>query len=86
MQAAIRQSADKTTVAALTRMRSSRFIDRAATVRTVERLVGRGELPVLRVGRMLRISRAALMQWLERGSVVEAPGTLKEAEHGQRGF
>lgn len=54
--------------------------------RTVERLVGRGELPVLRVGRMPRISRAALMQWLERGSAVEAPGTSKEAEHGQRGF
>ncbi len=40
--------------------------------RTVERLVVRGELPVVRVGRAPRISRAALMQWLENGGVVAA--------------
>lgn len=54
--------------------------------RTVERLVGRGELPVVRVGRMPRISRAALMQWLERGSTGAAADVLKETEHGQRSF
>lgn len=54
--------------------------------RTVERLVGRGELPVVRVGRMPRISRAALMQWLERGSAGATPATLKETEHGQCDF
>lgn len=54
--------------------------------RTVERLVGRGELPVVRVGRMPRISRAALMQWLERGSAVAEVEMPMETEHGQPGF
>ncbi|MEO6435373.1 MAG: helix-turn-helix domain-containing protein [Tepidisphaeraceae bacterium] len=53
--------------------------------RTVERLVARGELPVVRVGRMPRISRAALMQWLERGSGFVAAAPVED-EHGQRGF
>ena len=54
--------------------------------RTVERLVGRGELPVVRVGRMPRISRAALMRWLERGSAVTMVEMPMETEHGQPGF
>jgi excisionase family DNA binding protein len=51
--------------------------------RTVERLAGRGELPVVRVGRMPRISRAALMQWLERGNIGAVPEASKEIKHGE---
>lgn len=54
--------------------------------RTVERLVGRGELPVVRVGRMPRISRSALMRWLEHGSAVATVEMPTETEHGQRDF
>jgi excisionase family DNA binding protein len=49
--------------------------------RTIERLVAAKELPVIRVGRLPRISRAALTQWIERGSAVS-----EEDEHGQHDF
>src|SRR5688572_254453 len=53
--------------------------------RTVERFVGRGELPVVRVGRMPRISRATLMQWVDRGTAA-ASAASEEDENGQRHF
>lgn len=53
--------------------------------RTVERLVGRGELPVIRVGRAPRISRTALMRWLESGSVAAGVAS-KETGNGESGF
>jgi excisionase family DNA binding protein len=52
--------------------------------RTVERLVARGELPVVRVGRLPRISRAVLTRWLSGASTVTTPQS--ETEHGQSGF
>src|SRR5438093_10464718 len=51
--------------------------------RTVERLVARGELPVVRIGRVPRIARSALMEWVERGGVA---AEATEDEHGQCGF
>jgi excisionase family DNA binding protein len=53
--------------------------------RSVERLVGNGELPVVRVGRAPRISRAALMQWIEKTSATTT-ATPEEDGHGQPGF
>ena len=53
--------------------------------RSVERLVGSGELPVVRVGRAPRISRAVLMQWIEKTSATTT-ATPEEDGHGQLGF
>src|SRR5207247_118872 len=53
--------------------------------RTVERMVMAGELRVIRVGRLPRISRAALMQFIERASAV-ASATPEENGDGQSGF
>lgn len=47
--------------------------------RTVERMVAAGELPVIYVGRLPRISRVALMDFVERASV---KATAKPAEDG----
>jgi excisionase family DNA binding protein len=51
--------------------------------RTIERMVGRGELPIVRVGRMPRISRAALTEFVERASTATTP---KEDGDGQPSF
>jgi excisionase family DNA binding protein len=50
--------------------------------RTVERLVSRRELPKVIVGRKPRISRAALMRWIESGGAAAAA----EDDHGQSGI
>lgn len=53
--------------------------------RTVERMVATGEIPIVRVGRRApRISRAALLRWIERAGAVAV--TESEAEHGQCDF
>jgi excisionase family DNA binding protein len=53
--------------------------------RTVERMVTARELPAIRVGRLPRISRAALMEFIERANV-KATAEPKEDGDGQCGF
>ena len=57
----------------------------AVCKRTVERMVKNGELPAIRVGSAPRISRAALMEFIERASVI-ATAKPEENGDGERGF